>query len=145
MHARTATGVSSLSLHDALPIYRDVVTDDPNAAENLRRHRQEVSGVVRGCLIHDVVGQVHAELIAENRDHRAVRRGQDRKSTRLNSSHPSISYAVFCLKKKMETEARDEMRDLRLVGDYSMPNGSDKVVRIIHSYTDYVNRVLWKK
>src|SRR5690348_17453495 len=31
---------------------------------------------------------------------RALRRLQDRKSTRLNSSHPSISYAVFCLKKK---------------------------------------------
>src|SRR6266487_5329264 len=30
----------------------------------------------------------------------AARSGQDRKSTRLNSSHPSISYAVFCLKKK---------------------------------------------
>src|SRR5690348_18022094 len=30
----------------------------------------------------------------------ARRRGRDRKSTRLNSSHPSISYAVFCLKKK---------------------------------------------
>src|SRR5438876_11935947 len=35
-------------------------------------------------------------------DRRSVRRQvlQDRKSTRLNSSHPSISYAVFCLKKK---------------------------------------------
>src|SRR5687768_18049475 len=32
---------------------------------------------------------------------RAVRGGQDRKSTRLNSSHGYISYAVFCLKKKM--------------------------------------------
>src|SRR6266581_7768817 len=31
---------------------------------------------------------------------RPRRRGEDRKSTRLNSSHPSISYAVFCLKKK---------------------------------------------
>src|SRR3712207_8111916 len=33
-------------------------------------------------------------------DHPAVERGQDRKSTRLNSSHANISYAVFCLKKK---------------------------------------------
>src|SRR5438876_7655357 len=32
---------------------------------------------------------------------RPPRRSQDRKSTRLNSSHPSISYAVFCLKKKI--------------------------------------------
>src|SRR5690348_17550160 len=31
---------------------------------------------------------------------------QDRKSTRLNSSHPSISYAVFCLKKKTDTQRR---------------------------------------
>ena len=34
---------------------------------------------------------------------------------------------------------------IRQVADYSMPNVSDKVLRIIHSYTDYVNRVVWKK
>lgn len=42
-------------------------------------------------------------------------------------------------------QPRGDERLLRLVADYSMPNVSDKVLRIIHSYTDYVNRVVWKK
>lgn len=45
----------------------------------------------------------------------------------------------------LEKQPRGEERVLRQVADYSMPNVSDKVVRLIHSYTDYVNRVVWRK
>lgn len=45
----------------------------------------------------------------------------------------------------LETQHTGDLRDLRLVADYSMPNVADKVVRIIHSYRDYVMRTVWKQ
>jgi UDP-N-acetylglucosamine 2-epimerase (non-hydrolysing) len=42
-------------------------------------------------------------------------------------------------------QPRGDSRGLRMVADYSIPNVSSKIVRILHSYTDYVNRVVWKK
>lgn len=45
----------------------------------------------------------------------------------------------------LEEQPRSDTRLLCRVGDYSMPNVAEKIVRIIHSYTDYINRVVWKR
>src|SRR5258708_27199907 len=78
------TEIYTLSLHDALPI---LCVLDRASAQGAR----EVGG-----LVGDQIG----EGGVESGDRGAVEGNQDRKSTRLNSSHQIISYAVFCLKKK---------------------------------------------
>jgi UDP-N-acetylglucosamine 2-epimerase (non-hydrolysing) len=45
----------------------------------------------------------------------------------------------------LQTQSRENERMLSLVQDYDVPNVSDKIVRIIHSYINYINRVVWKK
>ena len=45
----------------------------------------------------------------------------------------------------LKSQSRGDERSLRLVTDYSMPNVADKVVRIVHSYRDYVMRTVWKQ
>src|SRR5258705_7457265 len=84
------TEIYTLSLHDALPIYRH-------------------SGRVLCC------SRVPSGLrtIGDGKRKSAERRinceqHRDRKSTRLNSSHLGISYAVFCLKKKKDHASHDE-------------------------------------
>src|SRR3712207_8587185 len=78
------TEIYTLSLHDALPIF---ALRQPAGVERAVVARR---GVGRGVPI----GPGHPELRA------AADQDLDRKSTRLNSSHANISYAVFCLKKK---------------------------------------------
>jgi UDP-N-acetylglucosamine 2-epimerase (non-hydrolysing) len=46
---------------------------------------------------------------------------------------------------QLQDQMTGAQRNFRPVADYSMPNVSDKMVRIILSYTDYVNRVVWSK
>src|SRR5256885_9646436 len=94
------TEIYPLSLHDALPIY--LAMPDALRAAALREVFEEV-----GLLFARAAGDQSAERpLAGDADCRRLRAamedgaGLDRKSTRLNSSHLVISYAVFCLKKK---------------------------------------------
>ncbi|MGI2180126.1 non-hydrolyzing UDP-N-acetylglucosamine 2-epimerase [Shewanella frigidimarina] len=63
----------------------------------------------------------------------------------------SVMMVGLCVERVMqglhilESQPSGSDRLLRQVYDYSMPNVSDKVVRILHSYTDYVKRVVWKE
>src|SRR5699024_12263396 len=95
-HTHTAA-IPSPSLHDALPIYEG--EDEPAAdqADEQLRHPPEGLGWGRdGDDPLQPPGHLrHEALLGSSRTIPV-----DRKSTRLNSSHVSISYAVFCLKKK---------------------------------------------
>src|SRR5690606_41671395 len=90
--APASAGPDTLSLHDALPILR------------------QEAGVVTGDDRIDEVGggnrHGHAEHASADSGKKKHQQFADRKSTRLNSSHVKISYAVFCLKKKTVTPAR---------------------------------------
>src|SRR3712207_9377117 len=82
------TEIYTLSLHDALPISKRCA--QPSSLRNSRRRRGSKDRVVSSTRASRSV------TIACCR----ARGSLDRKSTRLNSSHANISYAVFCLKKK---------------------------------------------
>src|SRR3712207_7252164 len=89
------TEIYTLSLHDALPICeQQLPVELVGAADELAG--LPVEGVRRGL---EVAG-VDVHDVGDRVDQQAHR---DRKSTRLNSSHANISYAVFCLKKKKTT------------------------------------------
>src|SRR3712207_9571146 len=89
------TDIYTLSLHDALPILVAVLELDGG------RHRRDLEVGPQHVLRHrQAVGAEPAHALGRGQrlGEHVVRK--DRKSTRLNSSHANISYAVFCLKKK---------------------------------------------
>src|SRR3712207_7443988 len=91
------TEIYTLSLHDALPISTDL--DDGVAAEQPERAGDDEQRVGTGP--GGAAEQERAQVLHGLDAHQpAPRQPGDRKSTRLNSSHANISYAVFCLKKK---------------------------------------------
>src|SRR5437764_3558772 len=97
---RPSTRICPLSLHDALPIF------DRRVRRLGHLVVEDVGGEAR---IAEQLGALGAELCQPFDDlPRVIRVAPlgDRKSTRLNSSHRCISYAVFCLKKKERRRSR---------------------------------------
>src|SRR5699024_12065450 len=99
--ASSAPVISPLSLHDALPIF---LVQKPLGDQLAHRLLCQI-GVDGAGAVAQQGGEVMDQAgfaALENKSHGGALFGadQDRKSTRLNSSHVSISYAVFCLKKK---------------------------------------------
>src|SRR5438045_7398373 len=85
------TEIYTLSLHDALPISRRIEAE-PGPADRRRRPSETADGLLGAFAVPGFRGLW-------------LSASADRKSTRLNSSHLGISYAVFCLKKKKNTKS----------------------------------------
>lgn len=73
-----------------------------------------------------------------------IRQSHERPEAMEEASVMMVGLAKERILQGLEVLETQEKNTLRLVSDYSMPNVSDKVLRIIVSYTDYVNRVVWR-
>src|SRR2546427_12224797 len=96
------TEIYTLSLHDALPISGTRGSE----SERIRRTNHGMNMPVVDATGH-VVGRLASVLAKRLLNGEEIVVVKDRKSTRLNSSHSQISYAVFCLKKKKNTDDRN--------------------------------------
>src|SRR5690606_42109102 len=96
------TEPDTLSLHDALPIFSLGESAERVVADEPARPPQLVHDFVAGVDAVGAADAFHLQAVPDIDPGRTDRNAAeaDRKSTRLNSSHVKISYAVFCLKKK---------------------------------------------
>ncbi len=74
-----------------------------------------------------------------------IRQAHERPEAMEEASVMMVGLAKDRILQGLEILETQEKSTLRQVADYSMPNVSDKVLRIILSYTDYINRVVWSK
>src|SRR5205085_11623335 len=104
LHDTSTTDIYPLSLHDALPIYSQQIQVLEGLEPVRKRPGMYIGGTGRDGLHHlikEIADNSVDEAIAGHAtDMWVTMLAEDRKSTRLNSSHSQISYAVFCLKKK---------------------------------------------
>src|SRR5439155_17346646 len=103
-NATPTTVIYTLSLHDALPIYLaepGIMSADLASLPAATHHEGEI---VQGTIVKITDTDVLVDVGMKSEGVLPVGefKTQDRKSTRLNSSHVAISYAVFCLKKKKQ-------------------------------------------
>src|SRR3712207_8250791 len=95
------TEIYTLSLHDALPISRHDRGGAPRAPRAAGGPGEAVGGgAPADAHLLRPRDDARGRLLLGDRELQSPHRRADRKSTRLNSSHANISYAVFCLKKK---------------------------------------------
>src|SRR5205085_10876890 len=97
------TQIYTLSLHDALPISLRKIQGVVRLTTRARRTALDAHAVARSASLPLIAVR---DVPHRARDGRGRARCGDRKSTRLNSSHSQISYAVFCLKKKKKTKKK---------------------------------------
>src|SRR5699024_12665567 len=94
--------IHPLSLHDALPIFITPLLDGYEDHKELPYASSLCAACTEACPVKIPIHEQlirHREIIVKREKMGST--SEDRKSTRLNSSHVSISYAVFCLKKKI--------------------------------------------
>src|SRR5207302_11055321 len=96
-NAPPSSYIYTLSLHDALPIYQGIVLFVALTADRRRSPCQDVPQQAPSYFDHEQAKRWKTPQATWRPNPRLA---SDRKSTRLNSSHVKISYAVFCLKKK---------------------------------------------
>src|SRR5690606_41539729 len=103
-HVTAPTDIYTLSLHDALPI--STLSIDIPDTDEMTDGMKSLSDAVQG--IDAGMGELNKGMAQLQQGieglHGGSKKYRDRKSTRLNSSHVKISYAVFCLKKKKKRE-----------------------------------------